>query len=1000
MLKKWLFICILLVMVFVSAASPVLAKSKKGAANEWSEQEIFSGLEKSLKNPNAALSKVEFASLVNRVFGYEDKEADYWETVLEDEASKNSVIKQEDAVELMTYLMPEEEKLTSNELSVKAEKPLKVSKAMEIFDRLIEQTYTTPGTYQDETIEGTAVISSADVTLENTTITGDLYITQGTKEGWTKLENVTVEGTIYVHNQVQNHVRLIDSDVNQVKIYEPGQKETDWSLVWSDEFMTAEIDDSKWTYDIGNWIVDENGEGISPGWGNNEQEYYTDSPENSYIEDGKMVIKAQKEEEPITDQFGSYDYTSAKLKTKGLFSKKYGKFEARMKLPEGQGFWPAFWMMPEDSVYGEWAASGEIDIMEAAGKDTSNIGGTIHYGEQYPNNTYRGTEYHFPEGTDYTDYHTYSVEWEPGEIRWYVDGELYQTLNNWFSKGEDEAANYTYPAPFDQEFYLIMNLAVGGWYGGNADETTPFPGIMEVDYVRVYELTGRDYKEPVKPEVEEEELPEDAKQPLEDGNLIYDNQYTREINQVNSGSDSYDPLYWNFLQLPDFEGAGSISTSDVDGETFAKTEISNPGNALWSLQLIQNAAIVEGHTYKVSFDAKSNTSRNMMTKVSGGAERGYANYSGEQSIALSDQVQSYEYTFTLNQDTDLAARLEFNMGANGTAPVWIGNVRMEDITGTEETSDQKTPLPDGNHVYNGTFDQGDQSRMIYWNVNTTEDADAEASVDSETRELHLDVSEGGDSPEAVQLSQTGLQFLKGNTYALTFEGRAEENQSIEVAFLSKDGTVRYAEQEVQLTNDMNTHEVTFEMPQDITDREGQLVFNTGGKSASIYLDNVVLLQTSSFIDYSNVDLYPLTNGDFTAGLDNWSTYIHFDAGAEITADSGELEAHITNPGNEMWSVLLEQPGLQLSKGVTYELSFDARSTVARDIELTVENASYQRYFSEKISLGTETQSFDYEWNMTADDTASLKFLMGQFAEAHDIYIDNVVLQVKNASEYE
>ena len=140
MLKKWLFICILLVMVFVSAASPVLAKSKKGAANEWSEQEIFSGLEKSLKNPNAALSKVEFASLVNRVFGYEDKEADYWETVLEDEASKNSVIKQEDAVEMMTYLMPEEEKLTSNELSVKAEKPLKVSKAMEIFDRLIEQS--------------------------------------------------------------------------------------------------------------------------------------------------------------------------------------------------------------------------------------------------------------------------------------------------------------------------------------------------------------------------------------------------------------------------------------------------------------------------------------------------------------------------------------------------------------------------------------------------------------------------------------------------------------------------------------------------------------------------------------------------------------------------------------------------------------------------------------------------------------------------------------------
>jgi beta-glucanase (GH16 family) len=114
---------------------------------------------------------------------------------------------------------------------------------------------------------------------------------------------------------------------------------SEWSLVWSDEFNGDEIDRSKWTYDIGNWLVDSDGNGITPGWGNNEKEYYTDSKENAYIRDGNLVIKAKKEQ--VTDQFGSYDYTSAKLKTKGLFSKKYGRYEIKAKLPTGKGLWPA-----------------------------------------------------------------------------------------------------------------------------------------------------------------------------------------------------------------------------------------------------------------------------------------------------------------------------------------------------------------------------------------------------------------------------------------------------------------------------------------------------------------------------------------------------------------------------------------------------------------------------------------------------------------------------------
>ncbi|WP_254901856.1 carbohydrate binding domain-containing protein [Thalassobacillus devorans] len=721
-----------------------------------------------------------------------------------------------------------------------------------------------------------------------------------------------------------------------------------------------------------------------------ELEYYTDSSENSFIEDGKLVIKAEKEVEPITDEFGSYDYTSAKLKTKGLFSKKYGKFEAKMKLPEGQGFWPAFWMMPEDDVYGPWPTSGEIDIMEAAGNDTSNIGGTIHYGEEYPDNTYRGTEYHFPEGEDYTDYHTYAVEWEPGEIRWYVDGKLYQTQNEWFSKGKNQGDKYAFPSPFDQEFYLILNLAVGGWYGGNPDATTEFPGQMEVDYVRVYELTGRDYKEPVEPVIEEETLPEDAKQPLEDGNFIYDQNYEQAITLVDQPEDEFHPTLWNFLQLPDFEGKGSLTTEEVDGSVFAKTEIENPGNALWALQQIQKLPVLKGHTYEVTFDAKSDTNRNIMTKVSGGAERGYANYSGEKTMQLSQDVQSYSYTFTLNQDTDLGARLEFNMGGNGTAPVWIGNVRVEDITDEVGQDESKPALGDGNLIYNGTFDQGDMTRLNYWELSLQNDAAAEVTVPETTREAEITVENGAEQPGDIVFKQSRIPLQANEEYELTFDGKAPEVTSIQIEIVSEDGSVSYLRGEtVQLTNERKANTIAFQMPEDISDEEGQLRFLLGGQAEDVYLDDIRLIQTSKSIDQA-----PLKNGDFSNGLESWSQYIHFDAQAQASVVDEQLQLDIENAGNETWSVLVEQPNLSLSKDITYSLSFDARSTAARDIEVTLENTAYHRYFSEVASLTEEMQHYEYDVTMTDNDTASLKFLMGNFSGQHEIYIDNVKLEVK------
>jgi beta-glucanase (GH16 family) len=251
--------------------------------------------------------------------------------------------------------------------------------------------------------------------------------------------------------------------------------QADWQLTWSDEFDGTSVDSTKWAFDYENGCTNN-----VCGWGNNELEYYTSRATNVYVAGGLLHIVARKE----VPQYNGFNYTSAKLKTDRKFSKTYGRFEFRARLPQGQGYWPALWMMPQDSAYGGWAASGEIDVMENRGSTPSTVGGTIHYGGTWPNNTYSGMSYVFPGGGVATEFHTYILEWNTNSIKWYVDGVLYQTQTSWWS------SSGSYPAPFDKPFYLIMNLAVGGNYGGNPDGSTVFPGEMQVDYVRVYDFVA------------------------------------------------------------------------------------------------------------------------------------------------------------------------------------------------------------------------------------------------------------------------------------------------------------------------------------------------------------------------------------------------------------------------------------------------------------------------------------------------------------------------------
>jgi len=296
---------------------------------------------------------------------------------------------------------------------------------------------------------------------------------------------------------------------------------SDWRMIWQDEFDGTEIDSTKWSHEVN-----------CSGGGNHEQQCYTDSADNSFVSEGNLNIVVL----PNTDDTLSKDYTSARMNTRMKGDFTYGRFEVRAKLPAGQGSHPAFWMMPTDSTYGGWPHSGELDVVEAVnlkvtgedGSIESNVHGTLHYGKTTGDNKSQnsGAAYLLPDDVNPADdFHVYAIEWQEGEIRWYVDGYLYQTQRKsetklkftgdldpklvhrgWYTADNydiatGEQANAWDNAPFDKNFYMILNFAVGGSWAEAVNNTgidaSAFieGNTMLVDYVRVYQcdiapLTG------------------------------------------------------------------------------------------------------------------------------------------------------------------------------------------------------------------------------------------------------------------------------------------------------------------------------------------------------------------------------------------------------------------------------------------------------------------------------------------------------------------------------
>ncbi len=246
-----------------------------------------------------------------------------------------------------------------------------------------------------------------------------------------------------------------------------------YELVWADEFDGPEIDTTKWSFEIGDGCDQD-----LCGWGNRELQYYTDRPENAFINDqGHLVIKSIRE----TPQYEGYDYTSARMISYNKGDWKYGRMDIRARMPIGQGMWPAIWMLPSDTVYGQWPRSGEIDIMEYLGNEPREVLGTIHYGQdrwRY-NSQYLRLDQGEPSFAD--EFYVFTCIWTEDCILFQVDGR---------DIGVPNTRSTTLPTtwPFDQYFHMILNVAVGGNLPGNPDANTVFPQEMEVDYVRVYQL--------------------------------------------------------------------------------------------------------------------------------------------------------------------------------------------------------------------------------------------------------------------------------------------------------------------------------------------------------------------------------------------------------------------------------------------------------------------------------------------------------------------------------
>lgn len=524
-----------------------------------------------------------------------------------------------------------------------------------------------------------------------------------------------------------------------------------YQLKWQDNFDGDTLNRADWNVEL-----------HKKGWVNEEWQAYVDSDKNIQVKDGKLLIKPVE----TVNEDGTKSYTSGRINTQGKHDFKYGYFECRAKVPTGKGYLPAFWMMPTDeNLYGQWPKCGEIDIMEVMGQETNKAYGTIHYGE--PHDQSQGT-YTVDAKDNFADqYHTYACDWEPGKITWYIDGVKYHEESDWFSakSGQGEV---TYPAPFDQPFYMILNLAVGGSWVGYPDESTTYDDQeFAIDYVKVYQKDS--YDENVTKPIKEVTL----RDPDATGNYINNGDFS-------VVEDLSDTKNWQFMTALGGKGIAEIKNKELVIST------TNAGTADYSIQLVQpDIPLQKGGTYKVTFDAYADEARTMIADISG-PDHNYTRYWNDTKVSLGTNKQTFTYEFQMTGSDDANGRLEFNLGNTGsTATVHLSNVRIEK-TGYEEIKEDTTKkaLADGNYVYNGSFQEG-KNRLGYWEITKPEHVTAEVTGLEDGRRLKV-ISQKGTESTAVTVGQKDLALAPDTDYILSFTAQAQEAKTMTVHAAGQD----------------------------------------------------------------------------------------------------------------------------------------------------------------------------------------------------------------------
>ncbi len=585
-----------------------------------------------------------------------------------------------------------------------------------------------------------------------------------------------------------------------------------YSLKWQDDFEGTELNRKDWNVEL-----------HQRGWVNNEMQEYVDSPENIQVKDGKLILR------PVTKNAKKNLYTSGRVNTQGKHDFKYGIFECRAKFPAGKGFLPAFWMMPTDeSFYGQWPRCGEIDIAEVLGHDTSTVFGTIHYGNPHNESQGKAT---LGKNAFSDDFHIFACEWEPGKISWYVDGKLLHSENDWFTKSDGQKAR-EYPAPFNQPFYIILNLAVGGnWPGSPEKNATYIDGAaFEIDYVRVYQKAS--YNE----NVSKPQKVLNLKKSDSSGNFVTNGNFSTKEN-LNDETD------WQFLTAANGDGAASIENSEIHIAT------KKSGNEEYSIQLVQaKMPILQNGKYRFSFNARAAKNRKMKVGVSA-PTRGWKRYLKDTEVSLTPEMKSYSFEFTMRDETDDAARIEFNMGKMGsTADIFIANVRLEQIGMVERKTPAYDEKADKGLIKNSEFN----GELSFFEAFTDNSAKASCEVIEEGANNVLDfaISDTGDMDWKIQLIQRGISLEKGKTYVLRLKAKSTIKRDLMFAIQhdgSKDNNWdNYASQTiVSLGTEFQTFEKRFKMPVD--NSQAMLSVSMGAvkgkrisKAHHIFLDDITL----------------------------------------------------------------------------------------------------------------------------------------------------------------